>query len=157
MTRQEPAIPPLVVEFEVAADVEHAFSTWVERADLWWPRAHTVSGGPVAVVFEPRAGGRIYERDANGGEHPWGEVLVWEPPLRVEYLWHLFFPRAEATRVTVTFAPLGGSTHVRLEQTGWDALGEQGSIRRDRTTRGWGVVSAEYRRFVIEGRKGEAS
>ncbi|MCU1430505.1 MAG: Activator of Hsp90 ATPase 1 family protein [Actinomycetia bacterium] len=145
---EAPTVPPLVVEFDVAAGTEHAFATWVERADLWWPPGHTMSGAPVAIVFEPRVGGRIYERDAQGAELQWGEVLVWDPPTRVECLWYLFFTRAEATRVAVTFTPSAGGTTVRLVQTGWDALGEPGPIRRERTVHGWAAVTAEYRRHV---------
>jgi len=144
----ESAIPPLVVEFEVAATAEHAFATWVERTELWWPRTDTVSGRPTAIVFEPRVGGRIYERGPDGDEHPWGEVLVWDPPARIECLWHLFFPRAEATRVCLTFTPRVDSTLVRLEQSGWAALGEQGPRRRERTTQGWAAVGAAFRGYI---------
>jgi len=141
-------IAPLTVEFEVAADAEHAFTTWVERADLWWPPGHTVSGSPTAIVFEPHTGGRIYERDARGTEHPWSEVVVWDPPHRIEFRWHLFFAPSEATHVAVTFTPSGAGTIVRLEQTGWDALGDAGMLRRERTIRGWTEVCAEFRRIV---------
>lgn len=142
------AIPPLVVELVVAATPERAFSTWVELTELWWPGGDTVSGDPSAIVFEPRVGGRIYERARDGAEHEWGEVIVWDPPVRVEYSWHLFFPADEATFVAVTFTQQAGSTLVRIEQTGWDALGESGPLRRDRTTRGWGTVGEAYRGFV---------
>ena len=41
---------------------QHAWSVWAERTSLWWPASHSVSGEPEAVVIEPRAGGRIFER-----------------------------------------------------------------------------------------------
>jgi len=141
-------IPPLTVEFDVSASPQHAFDTWVQRSDLWWPADHTMSGAPAAIVFEPHAGGRIFERDAHGAELPWGEVVVWDPPNRIEYLWHLFFARAEATRVAVTFTPNALGTRVRLVQTGWDALGDQGLIRREGTTKGWATVCEHYRRIL---------
>jgi hypothetical protein len=31
--------------------------------------------------------------------HACGEVLAWEPPHRLVYLWHLMFDRSEATEV----------------------------------------------------------
>jgi uncharacterized protein YndB with AHSA1/START domain len=141
-------IPPLVLEFEVGAVPEHAFETWVSRAHLWWPMGHTVSGGPVAVVFEPHHGGRIYERTVDGGELPWGEVIDWEPPRRLRFLWHLFFDRQEATTVEVTFEPSEGGTIVRLVQTGWGAFGDDGAPRRERTILGWAAVTDEYRRWI---------
>jgi hypothetical protein len=141
-------IPPLVIEVQVATDVDRAFATWVDRATVWWPRSHTMSGRPDAVVFEPHVGGRIYERDSSGAEHVWGEVLVWNPPGRLECLWHLGFTRQEATRVAITFTENSGQTLVRLEQTGWDALGEAGPPRRERTVTGWTEVTGVYRSFV---------
>jgi uncharacterized protein YndB with AHSA1/START domain len=141
-------IPPLTLEFDVAASVEHAFATWFQRADLWWPSGHTVSGAPEAIVFEPHVGGRIYERDTQGSEHEWGEVLAWDPPRRVEYLWHLFFARAEATHVVVTFTPARAGTTVRIVHTGFEALGEQGFARREGNLGGWTAVTAGYRHIV---------
>jgi hypothetical protein len=37
---------------------------------------------------------------------------------------------------------------VRLEQTGWDALGEPGRIRRSRTIAAWTEVTDIYRQFI---------
>jgi uncharacterized protein YndB with AHSA1/START domain len=142
------ALPPLVVEVDVAASIEHAFDTWVDRCALWWPTGHTVSGSPVSIVFEPRPGGRIFERAGDGTEHDWGEVIAFERPRRVDYWWHLFFDRSEATLVEVTFAPSGEGTRVRIEQTGWDALGDAGRARRERTVSGWAATTAPYRELL---------
>jgi uncharacterized protein YndB with AHSA1/START domain len=97
-----------------------------------------------AIVFEPGPGGRIYERTPDGAEHDWGDVLEWEPPNRLVYLWHLMFDRTEATEVEVTFAARGDATAVRIRQTGWDRLGAAGAARRDRTRAGWQAVVAHY-------------
>lgn len=148
MSDTESTIEPLVVEFTVEATVDHAFDTWVRRVALWWPPDHTVSGDPSSIEFEPRVGGRIIERDRTGNTHPWGDVVLWDPPHRVDYRWHLMFTPDEATTVSVTFTPAGDTTVVRLEQSGWEALGAQGPIRRDRTTRGWAAVNDHYRRSV---------
>ena len=76
------------------------------RTTLWWPKGHSVSADPELVVtFEPRPGGRIYERTPAGEEHDWGEIVAWEPPRRLVYVWHLRFDRADATEVEITFAP----------------------------------------------------
>jgi len=40
-------------------------------------------------VLQAGVGGRIYERAADGTEHEWGEVTVWQPPERLAYLWYL--------------------------------------------------------------------
>jgi hypothetical protein len=138
---------PIVVEFEVKASPEHAFDVWTSKTAIWWPRSHTVSGDPdLSVVFEPFVGGRIYERGSDGMEHEWGEVVVWDPPTRVGYLWHLFLDRSEATEITVTFIPLDETTsHVRLVQTGFERLGaEVGTERRRRTNHAWLELTGHY-------------
>ena len=103
---------PLRLEFTVACPVERAFELWARETSRWWPAGHSVSADPgLSVTFEPRAGGRIYERTPDGDEHDWGEVLVWEPPRRLEYLWHLRFDRSDATEVAITFAEAGDADH----------------------------------------------
>jgi uncharacterized protein YndB with AHSA1/START domain len=138
------SIEPLVVAFEVGVPPGQAFETWTGRCATWWPRSHTISGHPTTITFEPRPGGRIVERAPDGNEHRWGEILDWEPPSRLRYLWHLFFDPSEATEVEVTFSPIDGGTAVRLEHRGWDRLGDAGPSRRDRTHRAWSTITANY-------------
>ena len=98
---------------------------------------------PSEISFEPRSGGRIVERAA-GGEHQWGEVLEWEPPRRLRCLWHPFFDRSEATELDVTFRPVAAGTAVRLEQRGWERLGDAAAPRRTRTEHAWSVVADAF-------------
>ena len=137
---------PIVVEFEVAATPRHAFEMWTNRTSAWWPRAHTLSQDPdLEVIFEPHDGGRIFERSTDGSEYPWGEVTLWDPPNRVEYWWHLFFDRDEATKVSVTFNEVDAGVHVRLEQVGFEVLAESvGLDRRNETDRAWNAVVVFY-------------
>jgi uncharacterized protein YndB with AHSA1/START domain len=133
---------PLVVEFEVAAAPEQAFDAWTRRCATWWPASHTVGGDPSAITFEPRPGGRIFERSGDR-EADWGTVLEWDPPARLRYLWHLFFDAAEATEVEVRFTPVPGGTVVRLEQSGWERLGDVGA-RRERTSGVWALIGEAF-------------
>ncbi len=134
----------LVVEFEVRAPASQAFRVWTERAGLWWPKGHTVSGDPDSIVFEPGVGGRIVERGRDGSEHEWGEITAWDEPREIGFLWVHVFDRSQATRVVLTFAEVGSTTQVRLEQTGFAALGEAGDVRRERTWNAWGVVTSAF-------------
>jgi uncharacterized protein YndB with AHSA1/START domain len=137
---------PLRLSFAVACPVEHAFATWVQRTSLWWPRGHTVTAEPdLEVVFEPFAGGRIFERTADGREEDWGRVLTWEPPRRLGYAWHLRQDRADATEVEIGFtAQDDGTTRVEIEHRGWERLGARGPERRERNRRGWDGVLPAY-------------
>ena len=130
---------PLRLSFTVACPPDHAFSTWAENTSLWWPPSHTVTAEPgLTVTFEPRPGGRIFERTPAGIEEDWGEVLAWEPPERLVYLWHLRQDRADATEVEITFGDGGdGTTRVEVEHRGWERLGDRAADGRRRNTRGW--------------------
>jgi uncharacterized protein YndB with AHSA1/START domain len=135
---------PVVHEFTVGCPPEHAFRVWAERTSMWWPASHSVSGAPEAVVLEPRAGGRIYERAAGGDEHDWGRVLAWEPPRRLVYSWHLRQDAADATEVEITFARAGSGTVVRIVHSGWERLGAKGPELRERNVRGWAGLLPHY-------------
>src|SRR5215467_14360949 len=93
--REHPGTPqaliaPLRMSFVVDCTPEHAFDTWTGRATAWWPPAHTVSHEPGAqIVFEPREGGRIFERTPGGREIEWGRIVEWSRPRRLRYLWHI--------------------------------------------------------------------
>jgi hypothetical protein len=137
---------PLRLSFVVACDVDRAFAVWTSLTSVWWPSGHTVSGErDVDVVLEPRVGGRIFERTSAGAEIDWGEVRVWEPPVRLAYLWHIRTDRADATEVEVSFrAGDGGSTRVEIEHRGWERLGSRGPAWRERNERGWSGLLPHY-------------
>ena len=117
-------IEPIRLAFDVPCPPALAFEIWTSGIDGWWPADHTVSGDDDAtVVLEPVPGGRIYERTRTGVEHDWGEVIAWEPPVRLAYLWHLRRDRSDATEVEIRFEPLGSSgTRVQIEHRGWERL-----------------------------------
>ena len=134
-------IEPIRLAIEVACPPDHAFAVWTAGIDRWWPADHTVSGrDDLVVVLEPRAGGRIFEREPDGAEHDWGEVTIWEPPRRLGYLWHLRRDRADATVVEIRFVAAGEGTRVEIEHRGWEALGSEGEAWRDRNHGGWATL-----------------
>jgi uncharacterized protein YndB with AHSA1/START domain len=136
---------PLELRFTVRCSPEHAFDTWANRTSLWRPHGHSVSADPgLTVTIEPRPGGRIFERTRAGDEHDWGEVLDWEPPRRLRYLWHLRFDREDATEVEISFAPAPDGTAVTIVHSGWERLGAKGPERRARNERGWSGLVPQY-------------
>ena len=129
---------PLRVEFTVVCSAEHAFQVWTERTSMWWPVDHSVSSEQgLVVTIEPHAGGRIFERTPGGIEHDWGEVVAWEPPRRIAYMWHIGNPRDRATEVDISFHDEGDTTRVLIVHGGWDRLGEGGEDLRNRNRSGW--------------------
>jgi uncharacterized protein YndB with AHSA1/START domain len=146
---------PLRLQFTVACPAERAFALWAEETTRWWPHGHSVSGAPgLTVTFEPRAGGRIFERTPDGAEHDWGEVLAWEPPHRVVLVWRLSaefaFDQTIHTEIEVRFEPQdGASTRVTLEHRGLDAYGDKAAEMRETfgSEGGWNGL---LRRFAEE-------
>jgi uncharacterized protein YndB with AHSA1/START domain len=137
---------PLRFSFEVACPVEHAFSVWTAGIGTWWPADHTVTAEPdLRVVLEGRPGGRIYELTTDGVEHEWGEVTVWEPPHRLDYLWYLRADRSDATDVVIRFVPAGhAATRVEIEHSGWERFGTRGGAWRERNHQGWSTLLPHY-------------
>ena len=105
---------------EVPLARERAFTLFTERASTWWPLATHSFAGETAeeAIFEPRVGGRVYERARDGSEHDWGEITVWEPPTRFVLSWTVD-PSCAGTEVEVRFTGVDGRTRVELEHRGW--------------------------------------
>jgi uncharacterized protein YndB with AHSA1/START domain len=91
----------------------HAFEVFTARVDQWWPRSHRrlVSS---RIQLGQGVGGRL-EEHGDGRVLVLGEVLVWEPPARVELSWALGAPSDAHTRVAVRFAEEPGGTRVQVE------------------------------------------
>ena len=144
---------PLRLSFEIGCAPEHAFAVWTTRLSSWWPKGHSASGDPdTAVFFEPRLGGRIYERTPDGTEIDWGEITAWSPPHRLGYLWHIARDRGDATNVELHFVALDdGTTRLDIEHDGWERLGADGPAFREANTSGWNALIPSFVRAAEGG------
>ncbi|MEV4535945.1 SRPBCC domain-containing protein [Asanoa sp. NPDC049518] len=142
---EDSELPPIVRELVVPVGPTEAFDLFTGRIGDWWPRAFTAGGDALAaVVLEPRVGGRVYERAADGTEYEWGEVAIWELSARVALSWTHGLRTPGATLVDVSFTPDGSATDVRLEHSGWhaDQAADQARFAEDG---GWTRVLESYR------------
>jgi uncharacterized protein YndB with AHSA1/START domain len=74
----------------VDAPIERAFTVFTEGIGSWFPREYNLLETEIAErVFEPRAGGQVYDRGTDGSECRWGRVLTYEPPNRVVISWDI--------------------------------------------------------------------
>jgi uncharacterized protein YndB with AHSA1/START domain len=139
-------IEPLRLSYDINAPADHAFDVWTNRLAAWWPKGHSASGDPnTTVVFEPRLGGRIFERTSDGNEIEWGEITRWEPPHRLGYLWHITRQRAEATQVELAFVDVGdGTCRLDIEHSGWENLGTDAAQFRAGNVNGWGALIPNF-------------
>ena len=161
MQQTDPVVRKTVV---VDAEAEHAFAIFTKNMGQWWPKEHHIGGSPmVAVMVEPRNGGRWYEKDEDGSECDWGTVLVYEPPRRVVFSWHLngdfeFVPDiARASEVEIRFiSEHPGKTKVELEHRHFERHGESGDRLRTEVGKpgGWSYVLEGYVKAVNESSNG---
>jgi uncharacterized protein YndB with AHSA1/START domain len=126
-------------EVVVNVPIERAFSVFTEDFDSIKPREHNLLGVDIAeTVFEPREGGRIYDRGVDGSECHWARVLAYEPPNRVVFSWDIS-PQWQietdpdkASEVEVRFmSEAPDRTRVELEHRNLDRHGDGWESERD--------------------------
>jgi uncharacterized protein YndB with AHSA1/START domain len=126
-------------EIVVEAPIERAFSVFTEGIGSWWhPDHHILEGDLAEMVFEPRVGGHVFDRGADGSECRWARVLAYEPPKRVviswdiNTQWQLETDHERTSEVEVRFVPEGvDRTRVTLEHRNLDRHGEGWEGMRD--------------------------
>ena len=141
-------------EIVVEAPIERAFRVFTERFDEIKPREHNMLGVDIAEsMFEPKAGGRVYDRGVDGTECQWGRVLAYEPPDRIVFTWdigptwQLESDLARASEVEVRFiAESGNRTRVDLEHRHLDRHGEgwEGLAMGVGADEGWPLYLARF-------------
>jgi hypothetical protein len=136
------AIPPIERSIEVAWSPEEAFRRFTDEFGAWWPVRKLSVGGPKVrrVVFETRAGGRIFEELTDGRRFAWGEVMEWAPPSHVRFTWHPSRPAETAQEVLLEFTAQPDGTMVKLTAGRWERWGKDAEKARKGYGSGWGYV-----------------
>ena len=135
------AVPPVVKMVSVRAAPAQAFDYFVRDLARWWPLAQFHTGpDPVDCAIEPRAGGRVFERAADGRETLWGTVLAYEPPHRLSFTWIVGLSAELAQLIEIRFVPQGNGTRVELTHSGWEKLGDAAAALREGYDRGWATL-----------------
>lgn len=130
-------------EILVEAPIDHAFSVFTEKMETWWnPDHHLIE--TAEMVVEPRVGGNIIDRGADGSECRWSRVLAYEPPTLfvfswdINTRWEIETDPDKTSEVAVTFtAEAPDRTKVELEHRHLDRHGEGWEGMRDAVGSGW--------------------
>ena len=145
----------------VDAPIERAFSVFTGRFGDFKPPEHNLLRAPIAAtVFEPRVGGGIVDRAADGTECRWARILAYEPPARVVFSWDIS-PQWQVetnpdltSEVEVRFVAEGpdrtrvelAHRHLDRHGPGWQSVSD--GVDGDQ---GWPLYLARYA-ALIEGR-----
>jgi len=148
-------------EVVVEAPIERAFRVFTHNFDRIKPREHNMLAVEIAEsVFEPRVGGRVYDRGVDGSECQWARVLAYDAPERIVFswditpAWQIETVLAKTSEVEVRFiAESPGRTRVELVHRNLDRHGDGWVGMREgvRGDQGWPLY---LRRFA--GAVGEA-
>jgi uncharacterized protein YndB with AHSA1/START domain len=141
-------------EVVVRGTPAEAFAAFTERMDEIKPKEHNMLGSPiVSTTFEPRVGGRIFDRGEDGSECRWARILAFDPPNRLVFswdigpTWQLESDPGNASEVEVQFIPDGPDrTRVALEHRHFDRHGPGWPAVRDGVAdeQGWPLYLARF-------------
>ena len=147
----------------VNAPIDDAFATFTARFGDFKPAEHNLLAAPIAeTVFEPRAGGHIYDRATDGTECHWARVLVYEPPQRVVFswdigpTWQVETDPDKTSEVEVRFTEEDPNrTRVELEHRNLDRHGPGWESVRDgvATDQGWPLYLDRYAALFTNGQR----
>ena len=144
----------------VNASLEQAFQVFTQEFGSFKPAEHNMLGVEIAeTVFEPRVGGRLYDRGEDGSECRWARVLAYEPPHRVVLSWDVS-PQwqveadpAKTSEWEVRFvAETSQRTRVEIEHRNLDRHGGGWEGVRDGVggDQGWPLYLSRYAAVVEE-------
>jgi uncharacterized protein YndB with AHSA1/START domain len=153
-------VEPIRKSIVVNTGVERAFALFIDQFDAIKPREHNLLSVPIAeTVFEPRAGGHVYDVGIDGSRCEWSRVLAYEPPSRVVIswdigpTWQLEADQAKTSEVEVRFiAESDDRTRVELEHRHLDRHGEGWQAVADGVggDAGWPLYLSRYGDLAAE-------
>jgi len=149
------------VSVTVPVPPAEAFALYTGRPAEWLPPEHTFIRGPQSITMEPRAGGRLYERGADGTEITRGTIVEWAPPARLAVTWRIgpgwrpVLDDEQASVIVVEFRPAGeAATEVTLTYTHLDRHGEMADVIRSAVaSAGPGSTLQRYANLVTRSRE----
>jgi len=131
MTNAYPDVRKSVI---VHVPIAKAWAIFTDRPIEWWPESHVLVSSPrEEITFEPKVGGRYFERAQDGTVCQWGTMLEWDPPnrlamtWRIDGNWQMITDDDRASEIEVSFTALSPDTttvelaHVRLHKHGDEA------------------------------------
>jgi len=146
-------IAPIRKTVSVAAPPARAFDLFTGQMGAWWPKGMTIGASPAAaILIEPRAGGRWFERAEDQAETNWGRVLEWDPPRRLLLAWQIdatwaYDPGFE-TELELTFTAEASGTRVTMEHRNLERFGDSAARMAEMLGGGWPGIIDGFAAYV---------
>jgi uncharacterized protein YndB with AHSA1/START domain len=138
----------------VEAPIERAFKVFTEDFGSFKPAEHNMLRVAIAeTVFEPKVGGFLYDRGADGSVCRWARVLAYEPPNRLLMSWDISpqwqiesDPKKTSEWEVRFIAETSQRTRVEIEHRHFDRHGEgwQGVREGVAADQGWPLYLQRY-------------
>ncbi|MHB8209434.1 SRPBCC family protein [Mucilaginibacter sp.] len=131
-------------DFVVEASQQMAFTVFIEKMNLWWPRTHHIGSTEMTeIVVEPEVNGRWYTKHADGQEVNNGYVIKYDPYGLFVLAWQIngdfkYDPNV-VTEIVAEFIPEGPTTtRVKFEHKDLHKLGSGKTI--ESMDKGWDMI-----------------
>jgi uncharacterized protein YndB with AHSA1/START domain len=142
---------------EVAVDPATTFAIFTEEIGHWWRPGPINWNDPkraIGIRIEPGVGGRwleVYD-DATGEGFECGRITVWEPGVRLVFLYQDAGHVIDDTEVEIHFEAIDGGTRVTLEHRGWDkVLPDVAANKREIKRWGWANILGWFKEWAFWG------
>lgn len=130
--------------FVVEASQQTAFTVFIEKMNLWWPRTHHIGSTEMTeIVVEPEVNGRWYTKHADGQEVNNGYVIKYDPYGVFVLAWQIngdfkYDPNIVTEIVAEFIAEGPTTTRVKFEHKDLHKLGSGKTI--ESMDKGWDMI-----------------
>jgi Activator of Hsp90 ATPase homolog 1-like protein len=145
---------PILCRTTVKAPPASAFVLFTEHTKDWWKKETPFRTQPNRnFSIAKYAGGRWFERDEDGGEVNWGEVLAFEPAgrllLGMQLNAQFNYDPSALTEIEIAFANApGGGSIVTLEHRCLERLGAGAEPMIEAMRAGWERHIEEFAQYA---------
>lgn len=140
------------IEVAIAAPIHRVWEAAIEEVENWWPGDFRINGPDSRMELEPRAGGRLVERNGEA-ELLWGQVIRIEPARMLQLAGHLApeFGGPATSIWSITLEAEGEGTKLKLSDS---VVGHVDEKMRSSLESGWKHLFESGLRDYIERKPG---
>ena len=142
-----PDNPPFSLELEIDTTPEKVFDAMLNHLTSWWPKDFVGLEGS-EMVFEPFAGGRLFERHSDGSSLLWSHVVMVKQGEYIDLAGPVTpaFGGPSLNFVRMAVSREGGKTLFRLTNTVFGVSGDPASVES-----GWAYLFGSLKEYCEKG------